>query len=229
MLVYELPSVKAGIGCYRFIIKDQGSGIRQEQLEHIFKPFHYYLSNKNQNESSGLGLAITKALVDTLGGNVNIVSHLGEGTAVTIDLQLELANLHEGNRASLEEVSERVARQLKVLFVEDNPLQILVARRLLEKKGANVLLASNAQETIEVLHGDIDDSYTCVILDLQIQTNIMDLLRHIRQKVACPIVGISSPLSAEEKHGLVESGLCEFFAKPVKFVELYDYLERLNH
>lgn len=230
LFVYELPSANNEFGLYRFVIKDGGPGICQAQLENIFKPFHYYENNKNQNDSSGLGLAITKGLVDALGGDIKIVSQLGEGTTVTIDLQLQLANYNRLRQKSENtlEGAEQSIDGLKLLFVEDDPLQILVARRLLEQKGAVISVAGSEREAADLLE---KMEFDCVVLDLQLNDDIDGVLhklaQYVKRRTSVPIVGLSEMLDSETKHNFVEAGVIEILDKPVKFVKLLACIEQL--
>ena len=231
LMLYELPSPNNEKGYYRFVIKDEGAGISAERLDTIFLPFHSFISNKNKSDSSGLGLPITKGIVEKLGGQIAIVSEIGVGTTVTVDLKLELVNEHH-NEKTVKNATEKSIVGLRVLFIEETPLDVLVARRLMEKKGLYVYLADTVDKAKLMIAASNEEKFDCIILNLQMSNVeplrvISDLRNSANIDISTPIIGIGNNISLEEKHKFFENGINEIIMKPLKFAKLIKSISEL--
>lgn len=219
--LYELPSEIPNKGSYRFVIKDNGSGIKPELLKNIFTPFYCYVDSNSKSESSGLGLAISKGIVDELGGTIMVNSELGEGTTVIVDLILLLTK-------TIDEPHEELDRNivnLNILILEKDPRYILVAHKLLEKKGAKVVVAENYSEALSSLENDSINNFDCILIDLCLPaiegSNIIAKLKSNYSTTKIPIIGFSEILTDEEKSYYSEAGINFFLKKPLKFPQLF--------
>ena len=227
--IYELPSEIIGKGVYRFVVKDDGPGIKPALLENIFIPFYSGVEGKCKSESSGLGLAISKGIVDELGGEIIVNSEIGKGTVVTVDLSLSLTNKRECCQDMIEQNYQSI-EGMKILIVEKEPLYILVARRLLEKKGAAIYLAENDQAALELFENCKTEVFDCVLIDIGIQGIAgIETAKKVRQSKntvgkEIPIIGFGEELTQEEKHYCIEAGINNFLKKPLKFKELFQIL-----
>ncbi|MDD4721778.1 MAG: response regulator [Acidaminococcaceae bacterium] len=230
--LYELPSESNEKGVFRFVVKDDGPGIRPELLENIFVPFYCCIDGKCKSESSGLGLAISKGIVDELGGKIFVSSELGNGTIVTVDLVLLLKN-PENHGLEVSEESSKSIVGMKILIVENEPLSVLVARRLLEKKGAQVYLAKDSSTALELVENINSASFDCVLLDVCSHglngVEVAKKLRHSSPLLSneIPIIGFGEKLTHEEKHHCVKAGINDFLDKPLKFTELFEMVLNL--
>lgn len=227
--LYELPSEISDKGAYRFVVSDDGAGIKSSLLENIFTPFYCCVDGKCKSESSGLGLAIAKGIVDELGGTIIVNSEIGRGTTVTVDLFL-LLTTKEKIVVDVAEESYKNILGMKVLIVAIEPLHILVAKRLLEKKGVLVYLADNAYNALELIENSGVDGFDCVLVDLGLQgiqgMQIAKKIRHSTHPKAhdITIIGCGKTLTQEEKHCCVEAGINNFLKKPLKFKELFQII-----
>lgn len=230
--VYELPSESNEKGFYRFVVKDDGPGIRPELLENIFTPFYCFVDGKCKSESSGLGLAISKGIIDELGGTICVNSEIGNGTIVTVDLALLLTNKENAGAEALEESCKSIV-DMKILIVEKNPLSILVARRLLEKKGAQIYLAENGVKALELFENSGAEGFDCILINLCLD-GIDDGETAKKLRRCChslsgsvPMIGFGEKLTQEEKHRYVEAGINDFLEKPLKFTQLLEMILNL--
>ena len=227
LLLYELPSANNEKGVYRFIIKDTGIGIEEQRLKHIFQPDGH---GKNKSQSSGLGLAIAKGIIDKLNGKISVVSKYGEGTIVTIDLKLKLvqSNFIKKNEESHGWSEEKSIAGLRILIVAASPLTVLVVRRLLEQKGAYVYLAENEKNALELLDSNDGSGFDCLILDIDCWSEGMEgiskICRHQNVSNQAMIIGAFDTMNDTKKYKCIENGISDFLSKPLKFRSLLECL-----
>lgn len=207
-----------------FEVADSGIGIAKDQRELVFQRFEQAEgSSKRRFGGSGLGLAITKQIVDAMGGRLDLESEAGKGTTITVALSLP-GTL----RAAVDRAVNAVAiRKTKVLVVEDNPINAVVAVGNLEALGCSVDLTVNGQEAVEACERV---KYDLVLMDVHMP--VMDGLeacgriRKIPNQNAC-IVGLSAGAFPEEKQRALDAGMDEYLSKPVRRTDLQELLERV--
>ena len=148
--VSELSSGNSRLGRYRFVFRDTGIGMSEEYLQHIFEPFSRANDSRiSKISGTGLGMGITKNLVQMMGGEIRVESRIGEGSCFTVILELRL------QEEKAEEVPElRIqdvdCRGIHILLAEDNELNREIAASLLEVTGACVETAENGKEALEM-------------------------------------------------------------------------------
>lgn len=229
LYVNEMPAEEPSKGYYRFLIKDYGKGIHKELLENIFKPFYCTINNKSRSDSSGLGLAITKALVDKLGGNISIESEPNYGTIVTVDLIFPLASSLLERQSMVDELHRDIG-DIKVLFVEKDKLATLVARRLLIQKGVKLSSCSNNKQVKQLLK---HENFNCIVLEIDDDLSLINEFFNIRNSQAkgknIPIIVICKNMSVEDSVALINKGVEGVFFKPLKFAEFNKRLMEVCH
>lgn len=229
LYVNEIPAEEPMKGYYRFIVKDYGKGITEELLENIFKPFYCAINNKNRSDSSGLGLAITKALVDKLGGSINIESELNRGTVVTVDLAFPLADSLLERQPVVDEIHKEF-NDIKVLFVEKDKLATLVARRLLAQKGVGIQTCSNQQQALQLLQ---QERFNCLVLeiddDFELINDFFNRKKYEAQLRGLPVIVICRDMSVEDRAALVNKGVDGVFFKPLKFADFNKRIMEICH
>ena len=145
------PAEKPKTGRYTFTVQDDGIGMSEEYLPHIFEEFtREHTSTESKVIGTGLGLPIVKALVEWMHGSIDVQSKLGAGTTVTITLGFPLAD--EAQKSVEEQDAEGDAAQLKgcrILLAEDNDLNAEIAQTLLEDEGAEVTLVTDGKQAVE--------------------------------------------------------------------------------
>ena len=143
----------------RFTVKDTGIGIPQQEIDNIFNLYYKGGDNKGLNAlGSGIGLAVSKALVEKMDGMVKVQSKINEGSQFTVTLPIEIT----------EKPQEKVyqVRRLNVLLVEDVPLNAKIARSLLEQRGHEVIWAEDGEEALALI--ETEDDIDLVLLDMKL-------------------------------------------------------------
>jgi len=207
---------------------DTGIGISADQLNAIFEPF-----NQGDNSSTrkyggtGLGLSIVKQMVELLSGKIKVESTHGIGTHFTVEIPLFKEQISsEEDRNALQSVTSSEAF-LKVLIVDDNEINQLVVRKVLELKGFTCDVASNGSEAVEaVTKGD----YDCVFMDIQMP--VMDgydatrLIRALPDKEAVFIVAMTANAMSGDRERCIEAGMDEYVSKPLNYERMTEIVMR---
>ena len=206
----------------RFSIQDTGIGIKEEKLSYIFESFTQIDSSEKRTQGgTGLGLAITKKLIELFGSKINVISEVGKGSTFYFDLKLEKAkgaDIMQLNGTSTNDFDdEDVVKGKKVLLVEDNKVNQVVANKFLKSWGMEVEIAENGLIALEILQKrEID----VVLMDLQMP--VMDGItatKEIRKMKGdkwknLPIIALTAAVLGEEEFNARNAGIDEFVSKP---------------
>ncbi|MCM1121169.1 MAG: transporter substrate-binding domain-containing protein [Eubacterium sp.] len=240
---YNKPSGSVDLRCYEmlevdgiaqicFEIADTGIGMSKEFLNHIFEPFTQENGGARTNyQGTGLGMTITKKLVDSMDGTIQIESELGRGTIFTVILPLELAELTEKKEEKKEDRRVKLAGK-KVLLVEDNELNQEIAQYMLEENGVEVTVAADGKEAVDLFEESDPGTYQIILMDLMMP--VMDgheATRTIRSlarpdAASIPIVAMTANAFAEDVQASMEAGMNEHIAKPLEPEVIEDVLIR---
>ncbi len=204
-------------------VKDQGPGIAPEVQARLFRPFEQAdASTTRRFGGSGLGLALSRQLIEAMGGTLTVRSELGKGSEFVIDLPLVVA---QRTREVAKVPAAATPSRKPVLVVDDNPINLLVARGLVERAGFEVQVARDGREAVAaVAHGD----FAMVLMDCQMP--VMDGLEATRQIRAAhhdtPIVAVTASGLPEELDACRAAGMDDCLVKPIS----YEMLQRvLSH
>jgi signal transduction histidine kinase/ActR/RegA family two-component response regulator len=206
---------------YKAQVSDTGIGIPQDAIGRLFSAFTQVdASTTREFGGTGLGLAICAQLSQLMGGDIWVESELGEGSRFFFTFEVKQAvepskvvNLAQNQPLSAEEVLG-----IHVLLVEDNPVNQLLARKLLEKIGLTPDLAVNGEQAVEMV---MQNLYHLVFMDMQMP--VMDGLtaaRHIRelQHIDQPyIIALTANAFAEDQQACIDAGMEDFISKPIQF------------
>lgn len=221
----------ASDGCVlNFDVSDQGIGMTPAQIERLFNPFQQAdTSTTRQYGGTGLGLAISKKLIELCGGEISVRSQPGEGSSFRFTLPLA----HSSGRIAdirTETPDTDALKGMRILLVEDNPVNQLVTRKILEIAGVEVTVAGNGEIALEYLKAEQVD---CVLMDLQMPVlDGFETTRLIRQDPAlAPLVVIAMTANAasEDRRRCLEAGMDDFITKPIRPRALYDILISIRH
>ena len=221
---------------YEIRVKDTGIGMDKAFIKHIFEPFERErTSTVSKIQGTGLGMAITKNIVDMMGGTIEVESQKGVGTEFIIRLELRLqaearvAN-EDGTKqhGHAEGVAEFAGKRL--LLAEDNELNREIACMLLSKYGFVIDTAENGQEAVDLVAASAPDYYDLVLMDIQMP--VMDgheatrKIRSLENKVLAkvPVVAMTANAFDEDRKAAKECGMNGFISKPINMQEVVQAL-----
>ena len=219
------------IATLEITIRDSGRGMSRDKINELFTPYVYDERNIDDHRS-GIGLSLVKNFVDAMGGSIIAESKLGIGSNFIVTLQLPIVN--ESVRKAQETLTEKVYdfSGCTVLLVEDHPLNLTIARKLLENVGINVLTAVNGQEAVEKYNMEFENIHA-ILMDIRMP--VMDgleatrLIRASSRKNSkeIPIIAMTADAFEEDIHRSFESGMNDHLAKPINPSLLYETIGRL--
>lgn len=211
----------------KFTITDTGIGISQEQQFKIFNEFSQANSSTTREfGGTGLGLSIVKKLVELQGGLVTIISEEEKGSSFIFEILYPHKKLSESNISVSNDNLNFNLGGANILLVEDNPVNQLVVTDLLSEVGAEVELAVNGQEAINLFN---TEKHAVILMDMQMP--IMDgyeAIRRLRKAgFNVPIIALTAHVSEVEMEKCKAAGADEYLSKPYKPKELYQKISQL--
>lgn len=226
MEVKEIASDKPGFSKYIFTCEDDGIGIHPETLAQIYDPFvREQTSTQSGIKGMGLGLTLTKKIVDRLGGEIKVKSTLGKGTKVTVIVDLEVKKaIKKGNPY----LQEGLLQGKHFLVVDDNEINAMIEENLISEWGATSKSVNGGTVAITELENQPAGKYDAVLMDIQMpDMDGLETTRHIRnfenKKVAdIPIIAVSANTFADVKEKAREAGMDSFVCKPIDSCQLYE-------
>lgn len=233
----EIPSSSYKYAKFKFLVQDTGIGIEQDKIKDIFKPFVCNVDNCRKVEGTGLGLAIVENIVKAKGGSIWVDSKVGQGTTFTVLLQFKIDGnpVQPENELSLQgEVHENSLRGLKILLAEDQVVNVLVSKRMLEKQGAEVVVAENGAKAYEIFVKSKPGEFALIFMDIQMPVmNGYEAARAIRQSAhleakEIPIIALTANAFAEDIEKSTLAGMNGHVAKPVSMKNIYQVLTKLK-
>ena len=222
--IRERKSEKAGYAYYDFIIADTGIGMSREFLGHIYEQFaREKTSTVSHTQGTGLGMSITKSLVDLMGGDISVESELGKGSVFTVTLEFRQTteDMVHVNTSRMETGTVMNLRGRRVLVAEDNELNLEIAVTLLENMGLEVETASDGSEALEKVKEHDALYYDLILMDIQMpMMNGYEAARAIRalddpEKADTPIIAMTANAFDEDRANAYEAGMNAHIAKPV--------------
>lgn len=208
----------------RFVVEDSGIGIPEEKLATIFEPFTQGSAESTRKYGgTGLGLSIVQDLVELQGGNVAVRSAPGIGSAFTamIPYMKVSTDVIEQVEQALQPVE--APGKVRILLVEDQPLNQQLAKKLISDFGFVSETAANGKLALEVLRND-PEPFDVILMDLQMpELDGYDTTRMIREKLklTIPIVALTAHSSSGEREKCLELGMNDYLIKPFRAQELY--------
>ena len=224
---------------YRFVVQDDGIGMSAVYQKTLFDPFtREEKSGTNRVQGTGLGMAITKSIVDLMGGTIHVESAPGKGSRFEVVLELPIdAEADKVQTASaLPEEDEAVSplSGMSFLCAEDNAINAEILEMLLETKGASCTICSNGQEIVDAFASVKPGEYDMVLMDVQMP--VMDGLeatRRIRNGEnplgrTIPILAMTANAFLEDMQKSKEAGMDEHLSKPVDIAALEQTVKRFR-
>ncbi|MES2565842.1 MAG: ATP-binding protein [Bacteroidota bacterium] len=204
-----------------FAVTDTGIGISETKMEHIFENFQQATSGTSRlYGGTGLGLAIVKQLIEPQGGTINVTSKIDEGSTFSFTLSFSKTKAEAQSDAEMVEMDEEI-KNLKVLVVEDMPLNQLLMKTVLDDFGFYPDIASNGRIAIEKLQ---NNAYDIILMDLQMpEMNGFEATEHIRKimKSEIPIIALTADVTTVDLAKCNAVGMNDYIAKPIDERILY--------
>ena len=215
-------SEENGIAALCFEISDTGIGMSRDYLEHIFEPFTQEQDGARTNyQGTGLGMTITKRLVDKMGGSIKIESELDQGSQFTVILPLEQAVPPEDQKEDRQAEETDMAGK-KVLLVEDNELNQEIACYMLAEKGLEITVAANGKEAVELFEKAPAYTFAMIFMDVMMPVmNGSEATKAIRaldrpDAAQIPVIAMTANAFAEDVKEALDAGMNEHMAKPLE-------------
>lgn len=237
ILVEEKASQKVGYAVYSFCIKDNGIGMSKEFQEHVFDSFaREHTVTESGITGTGLGMAITKNIVDLMGGTIHLTSKQGEGSEFIVTLECELANKTVQNKQSSCPKAEKKHLDYsgkKVLLVEDNELNREIATEILKSLGMKVDCAADGMEAVEIMSSEAGNQYYMIFMDIQMpKMDGYTATREIRtlkdmKKANVPIIAMTANAFDEDRKKAIKAGMNGHIAKPIDVDVILQNLDRI--
>lgn len=209
-----------------FNVEDSGPGLAPDQLERVFQPFTQAHGTVSEG-GTGLGLTISSRLAELMGGKMTVTSQVGEGSRFSFSIPLKATQPVEV--VEMDANSPRRFDGGKVLLVEDNPVNVLVAKGLLTKLGCETTVAGNGLQALDLL---AREEFGAVLMDVRMP--VLDGLattREIRSreegKSRIPIIALTAGTLLDERMECFEAGMDDYLAKPFTMENLRATLSRV--
>ena len=218
----SLASTSMNSQWIEFKIIDTGIGMEASFLETIFDPFTQETTgNSKNNIGTGLGMYISKQLIELMQGSVSVQSTKHFGTTISFKLPFAIAQKPDTKNEELKTlINPNKLNQRKILIVDDNEMNRLVAEMIVQQNGAKTLHAENGQQAIEKLQNDIPD---IILMDLQMPVmNGYEATHYIRNilKNPIPIIALTANAIKGERENCLEAGMNDYISKPFKEQDL---------
>lgn len=225
-------------GGLRISVTDTGQGLAEESIDEIFEPFARLKAEQDGIEGTGIGLAITKRLVDLMGGRLGVESTLGKGSTFWVEFPLAFAPGVE--RVEAERTASETNSNLKgrILLAEDNPLNQTLVLAMLEQHDLEVDAAENGHEVVEAY---LARSYDLVLMDCQMpQMDGYEATAEIRRceiaagaSTLIPIIALTANAMSGDRERCLAVGMNDYLTKPFTPREIFEMLARwlpvMNH
>ena len=229
----EIPSEQPEMTTMEFVCRDTGIGMAEEFQKHIFEPFaQEHTGSRAKFAGTGLGMAISKKLVEEMGGTITFESEKGVGTTFVIRVPFKI-DPDADKREEPKNVSEKSIKGLHVLLAEDNELNMEIAEFVLQNEGAEVTKAWNGQETVELFRKSESGEFDVILMDIMMPVlNGYEAARRIRSldredAKKIPIIAMTANAFTEDRIRAKEAGMDEHVAKPVDAELLIKVIHKL--
>lgn len=231
----ELDSEDEKNANYKVVVEDNGIGMSQDYLPHIFEEFsREHTSTETRVAGTGLGLPIVKSLVDRMGGTIEVESEEGKGTRFIMKFSFPVSlenQVREKEKQNIPDITEKLEGK-RILLAEDNELNAEIAETVLEETGIKVKHVEDGIQCIEELKKMPEKYYDVILMDVQMPN--MDgytATQRIRDlddsRVEIPIIAMTANAYDEDRRKAQEAGMDGFLAKPLDVDEMMRLLAQI--
>ena len=229
----EIPSEQPEMPIIEFVCRDTGIGMTDEFQKHIFEPFaQEHTGSRTKFSGTGLGMPITKKLVEKMGGTITFESEKGVGTTFVIRVPFKI-DPDADKREEQKEVSEKSIKGLHILLAEDNELNMEIAEFAIQNEGAEVTKAWNGQEAVEIFEKSRSGEFDVILMDIMMPVmngyEATKMIRSLDREDAkeVPIIAMTANAFTEDRIRAKEAGMDEHVAKPVDVELLKKVIHKL--
>ena len=217
----EIPSKQTAMTTLEFVCRDTGIGMAEAFQKRIFEPFaQEHAGSRTKFAGTGLGMPITKKLVEKMGGTISFESKEGTGTTFVIRIPFQIdADMKDRNETK--EKTETSIQGLHVLLTEDNELNMEIAEFVLQNEGAVVTKAWNGQKAVDIFRKSRPGEFDAILMDIMMPVmngyEAAKMIRSLDREDAkvIPIIAMTANAFTEDKMRAKEAGMDEHIAKPV--------------
>ena len=227
----EVSYVLTDAECIRICITDSGNGLSREQLGQLFQPFNRLGRQSTSEEGTGIGLVMSKRLVELMGGVIGVESTVGEGSVFWIELNLttkpQLDIDGDEHRAIDQQKENAETISFTVLCVEDNPANLMLVQDLISRRpNIKLLTAQDGRQGIEVARSELPD---VILMDINLPgisgITAMKMLADSTATAHIPVIALSANAMPRDIEKGLEAGFYRYLTKPIKVIEFMDTLD----
>ena len=229
----EIPSEQPGMTTMEFVCRDTGIGMTEAFQKQIFEPFaQEHTGSRTKFAGTGLGMPISKKLIEKMGGTITFESAEGIGTTFVIRVPFKI-DLDADKREEQTDASEKSIKGLHILLAEDNELNMEIAEFVLQNEGADVTKAWDGQEAVELFRNSEPGEFDVILMDIMMPVmngyEATKMIRSLDREDAktIPIIAMTANAFTEDRIRAKEAGMDEHVAKPVDVELLIKVIHKL--
>lgn len=232
----ELDSEDEKNADYKVVVEDNGIGMSQDYLPHIFEEFsREHTSTETRVAGTGLGLPIVKSLVDRMGGTIEVESEEGKGTRFIMKFSFPVSSenqVREEEKQNIPDITEKL-KEKQILLAEDNDLNAEIAETVLVEAGIEVKRVEDGLQCIEELKKMPEKYYDVILMDVQMPnmdgyTATEEIRRLDDSRAEIPIIAMTANAYDEDRRKAQEAGMDGFLAKPLDVDEMMRLLGKIT-
>ena len=217
----EIPSEQPGMTTMEFVCRDTGIGMTEEFQKCVFEPFaQEHTGSRTKFAGTGLGMSISKKLVEKMGGTITFESEEGAGTTFVIRVPFKI-DLDVDKSKEQKDLSEKTIKGLHILLAEDNELNMEIAEFMFQNEGAEVTKAWNGLEAVEIFEKSRPGEFDVILMDIMMPVmngyNATKRIRSMDREDAkeIPIIAMTANAFTEDRIRAKKAGMDEHISKPV--------------
>ena len=227
----EIPSEQPEMTTMEFVCRDTGVGMSDEFQKHIFEPFaQEHTGSRTKFAGTGLGMPITKKLVEKMGGTITFESKKGIGTTFVIQIPFKIDMDSDKGKEQTDVSDEKSIKGLHILLTEDNELNMEIAEFMLQNEGADVEKAWNGQEAVELFKKSEPGEFDVILMDIMMPVmngyEAAKMIRSLDREDAktIPIIAMTANAFTEDRIKAKAAGMNAHIAKPIDSKKIEDTL-----
>ena len=231
----EIPSEHPGMTTMEFVCRDTGIGMTEEFQKCVFEPFaQEHTGSRTKFAGTGLGMSISKKLVEKMGGTITFESEEGAGTTFVIRVPFKI-DLDVDKSKEQKDLSEKTIKGLHILLAEDNELNMEIAEFMFQNEGAEVTKAWNGLEAVEIFEKSRPGEFDVILMDIMMPVmngyNATKRIRSMDREDAkeIPIIAMTANAFTEDRIRAKEAGMDEHLSKPIVIDEAIKTILRCVH